>query len=186
MSVSVNMYISAKMFKHLAEYSFDQTCVEKPEEERKLILQEYQKLLFSIEGDDPQEQKKLDALWNSQWEDQPQYLIPFIVNASFACELYLKAILTHDNVPYSTKGTDGHDLKKLFATLPDVRKTFIIERMPFDFSSDFNEMLEEIRFAFKEWRYWFEGNASHASCLFVGAFCDVLHSYAFTVIQEGS
>lgn len=41
-----------------------------------------------------------------------------VVNASFACEMYLKALLLHYNGIYPT-GKNGHDLHELFLLLPD-------------------------------------------------------------------
>ena len=73
MSLAKNMYMSAKMFKHISEYALDQTYVEKPEDERRCIQQKYRELLNDIEDDDPKTQKEMDELWSSQWEDRPEY-----------------------------------------------------------------------------------------------------------------
>ena len=186
MSLAKNMYMSAKMFKHISEYAFDQTCVEKPEDERRCIQQKYRELLNDIEDDDPKTQKEMDELWSSQWEDRPEYLIPFIVNASFACELYLKAILTHENISYPARSRDGHDLEKLFSALPTESKSSIASSFQFESDDEFREKLHQIRYAFEEWRYWFEGKDTQASCLFIGSLCESLDSYASSLIQQGS
>ncbi len=46
-----------------------------------------------------------------------------VVNASFACEMYLKALLQHYTGTYPKDGKSGHNLHKLFCQLPEeVRK----------------------------------------------------------------
>lgn len=61
-------------------------------------------------------------LWVAQKiEDSDEFLCgemyPFTVNATFACELYMKAILIHN----SADGTiaRGHNLDELFNALPE-------------------------------------------------------------------
>ena len=44
---------------------------------------------------------------------QPNLLTPFIVNASFACELFLKALCQRAGASF-----EGHQLEKLLAALP--------------------------------------------------------------------
>ena len=186
MSLAKNMYMSAKMFKHISEYALDQTYVEKPEDERRCIQQKYRELLNDIEDDDPKTQKEMDELWSSQWEDRPEYLIPFIVNASFACELYLKAILTHGNISYPARSRDGQKKEKRFSALPTESKSSIVSSFRFESDGEFREKLEQIRYAFEEWRYWFEEKDTQASCLFISFLCESLDSYASSLIQQGS
>ena len=77
--------------------------------------------------------------------------IPSIVNAAFACELYLKSMLDRPR---------GHKLKYLFEQLD--RETKLQMRNEFDASFtkhpvyDFNVFLNDVSDAFVKWRYVFE------------------------------
>lgn len=47
-----------------------------------------------------------------------------VVNASFACEMYLKALLCHYKIDYPTD-KNGHNLERLYSLLPDNTKNRI-------------------------------------------------------------
>ncbi len=85
---------------------------------------------------------------------------PFVVNATFSVELYLKAVLD----VYGLK-VWGHDLGKLFDKLPgEARKVF--EQAAIDISplyklepgSNYASILGSLGKAFEQWRYIYENN----------------------------
>jgi len=87
---------------------------------------------------------------------------PFIVNATFALELYLKALLGS----YGTVLCE-HDLLKLFDALPPeshdaLRQNFGKAKWQCGIADiiEFRKVLAELRNAFVEWRYLHEGRAS--------------------------
>lgn len=60
-----------------------------------------------------------------------QLAVPTVVNASFACEMFLKALIMHEGKQYETHGKKGHDLKTLFAILdPDKQELIAKFCMP--------------------------------------------------------
>ncbi len=101
---------------------------------------------------------------------------PFIVNASFALELYLKAFegktvfkdpteycesVTHYNQIVSKGSKQGHDLSSLFNGLAQEYKDKIVSQL----AGSMFQLTPEIFFKkynnhFVSWRYGFEGNRS--------------------------
>ena len=77
--------------------------------------------------------------------------IPAIVNAAFACELYLKSMLEQ---PW------GHKLKDLFEQLDNEAKIQLNNEFDASVSNhpvyNFDVFLNDISDAFVEWRYVFE------------------------------
>lgn len=89
-------------------------------------------------------------------------VVPFVVNSAFALELYLKTLAKLHGVE-----TWGHDLLKLFESLPEpaqaaVEKTFPKCQWQCGISTiyDFREALKEMAAAFEEWRYLYEKERS--------------------------
>ena len=85
-------------------------------------------------------------------------ITPFIVNATFSIEVYLKSI----NMLFGQKIT-GHALVSLFNKLPDEAKTAINEKTielekqyNFPEQIQFETELENINKAFEQWRYIYE------------------------------
>ena len=76
-----------------------------------------------------------------------KYSIPFVVNSMFAIELFIKALLTYDDIDY----TKIHDLKKLFDKISENRKRRIKTNY-----NDIEEFLHENYESFIWWRYCFE------------------------------
>jgi hypothetical protein len=84
---------------------------------------------------------------------------PFVVNAAFSIELYLKALVAK----HGAKPPKGHELVKLFAKLPAAASAEIENVIPrcaanraLEGSPNFKAYLEELNDAFVEWRYCFE------------------------------
>ena len=76
-----------------------------------------------------------------------KYSISFVVNSMFAIELFIKALLTYDDIDY----TKIHDLKKLFDKISENRKRRIKTNY-----NDIEEFLQENYESFIWWRYCFE------------------------------
>ena len=104
---------------------------------------------------------------------------PVIVNYSFACEVFLKALLFF----HLGEIQSGHRLYELFSLLPDQSKKDIQQAVLMKYSQ-WNDafghpLLCQISDAFVEWRYSYEitsgGNNHAANIGFLIAFCEVLH-----------
>ncbi|MDE6947773.1 MAG: hypothetical protein K2P14_11370 [Anaeroplasmataceae bacterium] len=83
--------------------------------------------------------------------------IPAIVNASFACELYLKAILK--------ESLKEHQLKVLYEKLPKSQQERIKNQMDeklkdLPIYNSFEESLDKASISFVEWRYIYETEKS--------------------------
>lgn len=85
-------------------------------------------------------------------------IVPFVVNAAFAVELYLKALAQKHGVALR-----GHELVKLYKALPKDALSEIDEVSPkcaanraLDESPDFAGYLGELNNTFVEWRYCYE------------------------------
>ena len=96
--------------------------------------------------------------------------VPAIVNCSFACELYLKAMLP--------KSTRGHKLNDLFILLDAniqerIRNKTIEKMLPLVKSycaTDFQNALINNSNIFSEWRYFHEGNTNPVNFQFIVCF----------------
>ncbi|MCF8056649.1 MAG: hypothetical protein K9K37_08425 [Desulfocapsa sp.] len=120
-------------------------------------------------------------IYDSKLED---WRSPFIVNASFAIELYLKSMqkgtktygppfeisfgseqnpprkkqmMLHSKSEISYKG-DGHNLLNLFAQIPERNRDYLLHifSQP-GHDIDFEDFLKEHKKAFISWRYCYEG-----------------------------
>lgn len=76
-------------------------------------------------------------------------LSPLVVNAAFACELFLKALL----IWKYKKKISGHKLKELFQQLDDETKIEIQQEVDI---LDWDFFLDEANQAFIKWRYLHE------------------------------
>lgn len=92
-------------------------------------------------------------------------ITPVIVNANFACEIFLKLLLRQNQIEYNRV----HKLKDLFDILPDnIReniKTTTIEKYG-QWKNIWNiELLDNISNAFYEWRYNYEYDWSKSAVM---------------------
>jgi len=91
----------------------------------------------------------------------PDAIRPFFVNAAFACELYLKAIMIFESE--NDEFSKGHDLKDLFERISDDAKLRI--RTNYDglymktHKVAFDKLLGDTYSPFVTWRYTFESPA---------------------------
>ena len=106
---------------------------------------------------------QLLTILSQQDEDNNPYIIPSVVNATFAIELYLKAILTYKQISYK-KGSKGHNIKYLFEIIPKkVKKTITLKyesekkksSQLFLYNS-LQEYLDHEYNSFEMWRYIFD------------------------------
>jgi hypothetical protein len=85
-------------------------------------------------------------------------IVPFVVNAAFSIELYLKALAQKQDVALR-----GHELVKLFKALPD-KATLAIQSVTPQCAAnrklgeapDIPRYLKELNSAFVDWRYCYE------------------------------
>lgn len=92
---------------------------------------------------------------------EPLMVIPFVVNATFACELYLKALAYRSNVALT-----GHSLLDLLAALPHGERQHLnqawanLNKHGITRSAESMELVaREMSACFVDWRYSYEKEA---------------------------
>ena len=113
---------------------------------------------------------------------------PYIVNKSFACEIYLKLIIKNNDESYNKI----HTLKDLYIK-SNIKKDFekyimdnvLKNNINYDLEK-LNNDLQSISNAFVEWRYIFENKDLCISVGFFNLFCDYLDRYCLNLIRENS
>lgn len=109
--------------------------------------------------------------WLEKEEDDGHWFIPSIVNMAFACELYLKSLLSDGE-----SETHGHFLDELFNKLDNTIKEQIKNHPQFKGDSDFDSNLKANNRVFESWRYCFElGRECIVDIIFLEKFALVLH-----------
>lgn len=83
-------------------------------------------------------------------------IVPMITNIAFACELYLKYLLSINGIEPPI-GNNGHNFKILINLLPDDYKKDLIKRICISYNEvtfeNFNDKIEPIKKCFSSWRY---------------------------------
>lgn len=79
-------------------------------------------------------------------------VVPSIVCAAFACEVYLKALAT----PPGRDIVSGHQLKHLFDALDEELRRKIVEKFRAETGQGLLPLVREFSSAFVEWRYVYE------------------------------
>lgn len=107
------------------------------------------------------------------------YSTPAVVNAAFACEVFCKALLKYDDIPYKKV----HKLADLYNKLPndikDCIKSIVIYKYG-KWKDNFGfDCLDNISNVFAKWRYifehdWSESASIHLQTGFLFAFRDAL------------
>ncbi|MDN0032388.1 hypothetical protein QVN85_05685 [Oscillibacter valericigenes] len=92
-------------------------------------------------------------------------LIPIVVNISFACELFIKALLKINDLSIKRE----HDLSKLFCSLPETVRNEIIGS---DDRDKFTFRLKQNSCLFEDWRYIFENQPRSIDLDFLFAFAE--------------
>ena len=77
------------------------------------------------------------------------YMYPLSVNITFACELFLKAILLCEK---TNENIEIHEVRKLFSFMSSEAQNTIRNK----FQGNLNNLLKEINNSFEIWRYAFE------------------------------
>lgn len=113
----------------------------------------------------------------------PQGIAPFVVNAAFSAELYLKCLKITEGEPSQT-----HTLTTLHKSLPNKikdkinkHKATLEPHYKVERGVLFKEHLKNINNAFVNWRYIFEKEAEHIN---INTVIFVLHVLHQTAIEE--
>ena len=101
-------------------------------------------------------------------------MYPFAVNVSFACELYLKALMIRRSS--ASEFVRGHDLKSLFESLSPEDRDAIRKMYGKKSGVSLDQLLEESGKAFEDWRYALEKAAS-INVTGILVFANVLQDY---------
>ena len=123
------------------------------------------------------EEEHIRLDWNSD------FLFPFVVNLSLACELYMKSIMIFT----SKEGTflKEHDLKKLFDELnADIQG--VLQNNFEENGKSLSEFLERHKNHFIDFRYAFE-KKDKSLCVFstdLGNFANCLRSYCSSLGKD--
>ena len=112
---------------------------------------------------------------------------PFLVNKSFACEVYLKFLLGDFKIDFSDlKGKNGHNLSKLYDKLPINVKNELLKFLQSKGTQTNEKLLTKLNSvsqAFIEWRYIYENfDGISADYSFLNDFCDFLDMYCQKMI----
>lgn len=83
-----------------------------------------------------------------------QLFSPCVVNATFACEMFLKSLLVKLEIPYD-RNKDGHDLYRLFCKLPADKQEVIAKFCSKDLNR-FQTLLQQHHNDFVDIRYYIE------------------------------
>jgi len=86
-------------------------------------------------------------------ENFVESFIPFIVNMSFACELYLKMILINNGKTIDEVKKESHNLYNLYRLLTDEQRNDIYNSFKRPMIYSIEKELKEINSAFADWRY---------------------------------
>lgn len=113
-------------------------------------------------------------------------IYPYIVNKSFACEIFLKIIILINN------GTYGriHSLKDLYyqSGIGDKFENYMLDnarKNSIDYDArKLSDDLERISNAFVEWRYVFDSKELYAPEGFLNIFCNYLDEFCVSKILE--
>lgn len=117
-------------------------------------------------------------------------IYPFIVNKSFACEVYLKLILVELDFNFKTlKHYELHSILKLYENTDDIFKRVFVKTFNNKYGEQANkEFLEKkitnISDIFSKWRYIYEkiNEENIVNSGFLNSFCDFLDRYVQKLI----
>ena len=105
------------------------------------------------------------------------YVSPVTINSAFACEVFLKAILKHQDI----KSTKSHKFRDLYEALPLELKEWIKNEVSGGYPDMWTNLyLDNISNAFVKWRYNYEhdwrkdGCTMHIEVGFLNRFRDTL------------
>lgn len=119
-------------------------------------------------------------------------IYPFIVNKSFACEVYLKLLLVDIDFNFNTlKNYELHNLFKLYKNTDDYLKIVLFSFFYKKYGEQANKQFIEkeisnISNVFKDWRYIYErvNEENIVNSGFLSTFCGFLDRYAQQLIKS--
>jgi len=120
-------------------------------------------------------------------------IYPFIVNKSFACEVYLKLILLEEkfDIEKNLKRTEKHNLYKLYSStskeFKEMYQKVCLTIYGNDANNEFlNKEIIKISNVFMDYRYLYErfGEENIINHGFLNAFCNYLDVYTKTLIKN--
>lgn len=112
--------------------------------------------------------------WLDNDNDDAHWFIPSIVNMAFACELYLKSLISDGQ-----SEAYGHNFSELYEQLSNQNKTSIAENPYFKGDDEFQQKLEAAGRVFVEWRYHFDGKYQpQVDLIFLENLAITLHALA--------
>ena len=112
---------------------------------------------------------------------------PFIVNKSFACEIYLKIILLENNIDFKDlKGINGHKISKLYSKTNSDFKSNLYDEMCLKNFTNIEDKIENISEAFINWRYIYEKyeKIDPLDFMFLDELCNYLDAKAKELILK--
>lgn len=89
--------------------------------------------------------------------------IPYIVNMTFAIELFLKLLLVNNGKTIDELKTIGHNLYSLYNALEENQKQEIYQNFKRPLIYKISEEISSISSAFLDWRYLVLNKANHKS-----------------------
>lgn len=113
--------------------------------------------------------------------------IPFIVNKSFACEIYLKIILLENNIDFKDlKRTNGHKIFKLYSKTNSDFKSNLCHEMYLKKFTNIEDKIKNISEAFINWRYIYEKyeKIDPLDFMFLDELCNYLDAKAKELILK--
>ena len=120
-----------------------------------------------------------DMVPDSATNDDGFWFVPSVVNMAFACELYLKALISDG------EKVRGHEWSALFKQLPPEDQQSILKTPCFKGDPDFELKMKENEKAFEEWRYHFEPDKSiSVDIIFLENLAITLHDFVAKKIEE--
>lgn len=109
------------------------------------------------------------------------FLFPFVVNLTFACELYLKSIMM--SISENNEFMKTHDLNILFENLGNDKIKDVLQKSFEEKGKKLSDFLEQHKNHFIDFRYAFEENDKKL-CVFstdLGNFANCLRDYCLAL-----
>ena len=129
------------------------------------------------------------CLDNLENEEGTHYIIPSIVNAAFACEVFLKALLHFSGMSMEKMKINGHTIDKLWDGLRKQDShmiTHIYSKIIKEYSVDMDQLeilIKDMTDVFTKCRYYYEINGVAVDLTFLYVFVDALKESCCEIIN---
>jgi hypothetical protein len=116
--------------------------------------------------------------------------IPYIVNMTFAIELFLKLLLENNGKTIDELKTIGHNLYSLYNALEENQKQEIYQKFKRPLIYKISEEISSISSAFPDWRYLVLNKANHINkklCVkpfFIKELAEILRTMCQTTLNN--